>query len=131
MGKSQTGTLDSSSGQEDSAVALSTAEVVGPSDSSPTPVRGRASLGERMGFAVCPVCLLPGLAGMWAGQRGLGMLAWVAQWLRWGGEGQTSEMPIKPRARRLPDVRGLVTRITQSWPLPVGLHLTEGVGRSD
>lgn len=31
MGKSQTGTLDSSSGQEDSAVALSTAEVVGPS----------------------------------------------------------------------------------------------------
>lgn len=60
------------------------------------------------------------------------MLAWVARWLRWGGgEGQTSEMPIKPPARRLLDVRGLVTRITQSWPLPIGLHLTEGVGHSD
>lgn len=66
--KSQSGTLDSSSGQEDAAVVLSTAEVVGPSDSSPTPVRGRACLGECMGFAACPVCLLSGLASMWAGQ---------------------------------------------------------------
>lgn len=49
-------------------MVLSMAEVVGPSDNSPTPVRGRASLGERMRFAVCPVCLLSGLAGMWAGQ---------------------------------------------------------------
>lgn len=48
-----------------------------------------------------------------------------------GGEGQTSEMPIKPRARRLPDVRGLVTRITQARPLPLGLHLTEGLGCGD
>lgn len=49
-------------------MVLSRAEVVGPSDSSPTPVRGRACLGECMGFVVCPVCLLSGLAGMWAGQ---------------------------------------------------------------
>lgn len=67
-GKSQSGTLDSSSGQEDAAMVLSMAEVVGPSDSSPTPVRGRACLGECMGFAACPVCLLSGLASMWAGQ---------------------------------------------------------------
>lgn len=46
-------------------MVLSMAEVVGPSDSSPTPVRGRASLGEHMRFAECPVCLLSGLAGMW------------------------------------------------------------------
>lgn len=44
-------------------MVLSMAEVVGPLDSSPTPVRGRACLEECMGFAVCPVCLLSGLAG--------------------------------------------------------------------
>lgn len=82
-----------------------------------------------MGFALCPVCLLSGLdVGRAVSPRNVGQGSTVAS----PGQRRVDvRMPIKLRARSLPDVRGLLTRTPQSWPHPAALHLTGGVGRGD
>lgn len=82
-----------------------------------------------MGFALCPVCLLSGLdVGRAVNPQNVGLGSTVAS----PGQRRVDvRMPIKPRARSLPDVRGLLTRTAQSWSRPIALHLTEGVGPGD
>lgn len=86
-------------------------------------------VGECKGFSLCPVCLLSGLdVGRAVSPRNVGLGSTVASP---GRRRVDVRMPIKPRARSLPDVRGLLTRTAQSWPRPITLHLTEGVGPGD
>lgn len=65
-----------------------------------------------MGFALCPVCLLSGLGvGRAVSPRNVGLGSPVASL---GQKRVDVRMPIKPTARSLLDVRGLLTRTAQS-----------------